>query len=196
MAKMPFDVLSHLRSSMRVEPSQVLDGLRGQKDLVAQYGQIVARFARPIKDRVCGSSKENDKSRTSEPGTGMTRWRRSVLGFGTPNPNFGEPFRKGRAELGYVEGQNILIEWRGDEGRAERLAHNVAELVNLNLDLVVATGDNRARAIRQATSTLPIVMSPGVDPVGAGLIESFGRPGVRSRLNKNTPRAYGGRGPA
>jgi putative tryptophan/tyrosine transport system substrate-binding protein len=81
------------------------------------------------------------------------------------------------AALGYVEGQTILIEWRSDEGRAERQAQHVAELVNLNLDLILAAGTDRARALRDATGTIPIVMLSGVDPVGAGLVESLARPG-------------------
>jgi putative tryptophan/tyrosine transport system substrate-binding protein len=81
------------------------------------------------------------------------------------------------AALGYVEGQTILIEWRGDEGRDERLAQHVAELVNLNLDLIIAAGTDRARALRDATDTIPIVMHSGTDPVGAGLAESLARPG-------------------
>jgi putative ABC transport system substrate-binding protein len=117
-----------------------------------------------------------------------------VLGTGAPNPTFGEPFRRGLAELGYVEGQNIVIEWRGDDGRAERLAQNVAELVNVKFDLIVATGDIRARAVKEASSTIPIVMSPGVDPVGAGLIESFGRPGGNvTGAIEGFPQLYGKR---
>jgi putative tryptophan/tyrosine transport system substrate-binding protein len=81
------------------------------------------------------------------------------------------------AGLGYVEGQTILIEWRSDEGRAERQAQHVAELVNLNLDLILAAGTDRARALRDATGTIPIVMLSGVDPVGAGLVESLAHPG-------------------
>jgi putative tryptophan/tyrosine transport system substrate-binding protein len=81
------------------------------------------------------------------------------------------------AELDYVEGQSIHIEWRGDEGLAERLTQHVAELVHLNLDLILAAGTSRARVLRDATSTIPIVMHSGVDPVGAGLAESLGHPG-------------------
>jgi putative ABC transport system substrate-binding protein len=87
------------------------------------------------------------------------------------------PFRRGLADLGYIEGQTIVIEWRGDAGRAERLSENVAELLALDLDLIVAVGEPRARAAKDATSTIPIVLSAGVDPIGAGLIESFNRPG-------------------
>jgi putative tryptophan/tyrosine transport system substrate-binding protein len=81
------------------------------------------------------------------------------------------------ATLGYVEGQTIHIEWRTDEGHAERQAQHIAELVNLNLDLILAAGTDRARALRDATVTIPIVMLSGVDPVGAGLVESLAHPG-------------------
>ena len=103
--------------------------------------------------------------------------RIGCLSLGGPSSNFDAHFRRGLAELGYVEGQTILIEWLADEGREERLSENVAQLLALGLDLVVAVGESRARAMRQATATLPIVLSAGVDPVGAGLIESFNRPG-------------------
>jgi putative tryptophan/tyrosine transport system substrate-binding protein len=95
------------------------------------------------------------------------------LGSAFTNPLLTEQL----AALGYVEGQTIVVEWRADEGRAERLAQNVAELVTLNLDLILAAGTDRARALRDATGTIPIVMHSGVDPVGAGLVESLARPG-------------------
>jgi putative ABC transport system substrate-binding protein len=88
-----------------------------------------------------------------------------------------EAFREGLDELGYVEGQNILIEWRSDDGLAEPLARNVAALVELHPNLIVALGTERAVAARQATGTIPIVLASGHDPVAEGLIESFARPG-------------------
>jgi putative ABC transport system substrate-binding protein len=103
--------------------------------------------------------------------------RIGILNNSGPRAAFTEPFRRGLAELGYLEGQNIVIEWRGDEAHAERLAQNAAELVALNVELIVTLGDHRAQAAKAATSTIPIVMSSVVDPVGSGLIESFGRPG-------------------
>ena len=103
--------------------------------------------------------------------------RIGCLTLGGPSSHFDAAFPRGLADLGYVEGQNIVIEWRHDEGRNERLLENVAQLLTLELDLIVATGEPRARAMRDATRTIPIVLSAGVDPIGSGLIESFNRPG-------------------
>jgi putative ABC transport system substrate-binding protein len=103
--------------------------------------------------------------------------RIGILNNSGPLAAFTEPFRKGLAELGYLEGQNLVIEWRGDEGHAERLAQNAADLVALRVDVIVTLGDHRAQAAKAATSAIPIVMTSVVDPIGAGLIESFGRPG-------------------
>jgi putative ABC transport system substrate-binding protein len=91
--------------------------------------------------------------------------------------SFAEPFGRGLADLGYTEGQNIVLEWRADLGGEERLTQNVADLISLNLDVIVAVGDNRARVTREATRTIPVVLSQGVDPVGLGLIDGFARPG-------------------
>src|SRR5215217_1500848 len=63
--------------------------------------------------------------------------RIGCLTLGGPGSNFDAPFRRGLADLGYVEGQTIVIEWRNDDGRAERLAENVSELLALDLDLIV-----------------------------------------------------------
>lgn len=114
-----------------------------------------------------------------QPGPGGPKVHRiGVLTNSGASSNLAGPFRRGLAELGYVEGQNLAIEWRADEGHADRLARNAAELVALHVDVIVAPGDNRTRAAKEATSTIPIVMTSSVvDPVGAGLIESFGRPG-------------------
>jgi putative tryptophan/tyrosine transport system substrate-binding protein len=103
--------------------------------------------------------------------------RVGCLSLGGPGSTLEAPFRRGLADLGYIEGQTIVIEWRGDAARAEQLAENVAELLALDLNLIVAVGEPRARAAKDATSTIPIVLSAGVDPIGAGLIESFNRPG-------------------
>jgi putative ABC transport system substrate-binding protein len=90
-----------------------------------------------------------------------------------------EAIRRALRELGYVEGQNIAIEYRYAEGKADRLPELAAELVHLKVDIIVAAGaDNLVRAAKNATKTIPIVMSgQGIDPVEAGLVESLARPG-------------------
>ena len=88
-------------------------------------------------------------------------------------------FRHGLGELGYVEGQSIVIEERYNDARMEPLPDLAAELVRLEVDvIVVAAGNPGVRAARDATSTIPIVMGQsGVDPIAAGLVPSLGRPG-------------------
>jgi ABC-type uncharacterized transport system substrate-binding protein len=87
-------------------------------------------------------------------------------------------FRQGLRELGYVEGQNLVIEWRFAEGRLDRLPELAAELVRLPVDvLVVSGGDPVVRAAQQATQTIPIVFAGASDPVGRGLIASLAHPG-------------------
>jgi putative ABC transport system substrate-binding protein len=89
-----------------------------------------------------------------------------------------EAFRQGLRELGYVEGQNLVIEYRYAEGRDDRLADLAAELVRLKVDVIVAVaGAAATRAVQHATRTIPIVMAGGIDPVGDGLVASLARPG-------------------
>jgi putative ABC transport system substrate-binding protein len=88
-----------------------------------------------------------------------------------------EGFLQGLRELGYVEGQNIVIERRYSEGRFERLPALAAELVGLRVDLILATATPGAVAAKQATSTIPIVMTHHSDPVGTGLVASLAKPG-------------------
>ncbi len=88
-----------------------------------------------------------------------------------------EAFRQGLRELGYVEGENITIVYRAAGGAAERLPELAAELVRLNVDLIVTTSSSVTRAAKRATSTIPIVMAVSHDPVGHGLVASLDRPG-------------------
>jgi putative ABC transport system substrate-binding protein len=88
-----------------------------------------------------------------------------------------EAFRQGLRELGYVEGKNIIIEYRYAEGKFERLPDLAAELVRLNVDVILAFGVPPTRAAKQVTTTIPIVMAGGSDPVRTGLVASFARPG-------------------
>jgi putative ABC transport system substrate-binding protein len=80
-------------------------------------------------------------------------------------------------DLGYVEGDNLVIEIRSADNKPERLPALAAELVRLNVDVIVTRGDGEVRAAKQATSTIPIVMAPSGDPVRAGYVASLARPG-------------------
>jgi putative tryptophan/tyrosine transport system substrate-binding protein len=90
---------------------------------------------------------------------------------------FNEAFRRGLSELGWVEGQNIVIEYRFAEGSYNRLPDLAAELVRLKVDVIVAGGTAASAAAKNATGTIPIVMMSGGDPVESGLIASLARPG-------------------
>ena len=88
-----------------------------------------------------------------------------------------EAFKQGLRELGYVEGQNVAIEYRWAEGRYERLPGLAAELVHLRVDVIVTHGTPGTRAAHEATTTIPIVMAHSGDAVAAGLVASLARPG-------------------
>jgi putative ABC transport system substrate-binding protein len=90
-----------------------------------------------------------------------------------------EGLRLALRELGYIEGQNIAIEYRYAEGKVDRAPELAAELVRLKVDIiVVASGDQWIRAAKNATKTIPIVMmGQGSDPIRAGHVESLARPG-------------------
>ena len=88
-----------------------------------------------------------------------------------------EAFRQGLRELGYVEGKNIVIEWRSAEGKLDRLPALAAELVRLKVDVIVTGGPTATRAAKEATATIPIVMTQDNDPVGNGFVASLARPG-------------------
>jgi ABC-type uncharacterized transport system substrate-binding protein len=87
-----------------------------------------------------------------------------------------EAFQQGLRELGYVEGKNIVIEWRYAEGKVDRLPGLAAELVRVKVDLIVTTGPTPTRAAKGATVTIPIVMGFDNDPVGNGFVASLARP--------------------
>jgi len=86
-------------------------------------------------------------------------------------------FRQGLRELGYVEGQNIIIEWRWGGGRTEGFPAFAAEVVRLNVDVIVAANDAAGRAAQQATKRIPIVIAVVGDPVGSGFVDALARPG-------------------
>ncbi len=88
-----------------------------------------------------------------------------------------DSFRQGLRELGYVEGKNIVIEWRYGDGKLDRLPALAAELVRLKVDVIVTAAPPVTRAAKQATVTIPIVMAFDDDPVGSGFVASLNRPG-------------------
>jgi len=88
-----------------------------------------------------------------------------------------EIFRQALRALGYVEGENIAIEYRYAEGNYERLPVLAADLVRLKVDIIVAEGTPPSRAAKQATTTIPIVMTVTGDPVETGLVTNLARPG-------------------
>ena len=87
------------------------------------------------------------------------------------------PFREGLRDLGYVEGRNILIEYRWAEGDYERFPSLIAELIALKVDVIVTAGTPAAQAVKRATASIPLVMVAVGDPVGTKLVASLARPG-------------------
>jgi len=88
-----------------------------------------------------------------------------------------EGFRQGLRELGYIEGKNIVIEWRYSENRSVPLSEMAAELVRLKVDVMVSPGPTVTRLLKEATATIPIVMGQDTDPVGSGFVASLAKPG-------------------
>jgi putative ABC transport system substrate-binding protein len=88
-----------------------------------------------------------------------------------------EAFRLGLRDLGYIEGKNILVEYRYAGGMTDRLVSLVAELVQLKVDVLIVTTTTGVRAAKQATKTIPVVIATNGDPVALGLIDSLARPG-------------------
>ena len=103
------------------------------------------------------------------------------IGYLSPNlaasPHNHEAFRRGLRDLGYVEGRNVVIEYRDAEAKLERLPALAAELVALKVDVIVAPNTPAALSAKRATKTIPIVFAVAGDPVGSGLVTSLARPG-------------------
>jgi putative ABC transport system substrate-binding protein len=88
-----------------------------------------------------------------------------------------EAFRRGLRELGYVEGKNIVIEWRYGDGKPDRLPALVAELVRLKVEVIVTGGPSATRRAKETAVTIPIVMATDPDPISNGFVASLARPG-------------------
>jgi len=101
----------------------------------------------------------------------------TLLNFPDPNlPGVWGAFRQGLRDLGYVEGQNIAMEYRAAEGKLERLPDLAAELVRLNVDIIISETTPATAAAKKATATIPIIMESVGDPIGAGFIASLAQP--------------------
>jgi len=103
-----------------------------------------------------------------------------------------EAFRRGLSELGYIEGKTIAVEWRSSEMNQKRLRALVAELLHLKVDAIVSGGAAVTRVVKEATSTVPIIMAQDNDPVGNGFVASLARPGGNiTGLSTLTPEIRG-----
>ena len=105
------------------------------------------------------------------------------IGFGSGTGDTNDPgpstasFRQGLRDLGYIEGKNILVEYRYVEGKSERYPDVMAELVQLKVDVLVACTFQAILAAKQMTKTIPVVIVINVDPVATGIVDSLARPG-------------------
>jgi ABC-type uncharacterized transport system substrate-binding protein len=105
------------------------------------------------------------------------RWI-GILLSGSRTPVWSEAFRQALRDLGYIEGQNIIIEYRNAEGRSDRQSKLARELVAMKVDVLIASGGNDVTgALMKATNSIPIIMTAGSNPVARGLISSLARPG-------------------
>jgi putative ABC transport system substrate-binding protein len=104
-----------------------------------------------------------------------------------------DAFRQGLRDFGYVEGRNIVIEWRYADGKSDRLPSLVSELILLEVNVIVTSATAPAHAAKQATSTIPIVIANHNDPVGAGLVASLARPGGNATGLSNMQIELGGK---
>src|SRR5690242_10224713 len=102
--------------------------------------------------------------------------RIGYLSATSPQPR-DEAFRQGLHDLGYLEGKNIVIDWRFAEGKLNQVPRNAAELVRLKSDVIVTTGPTDTRAAKAATKTIPIIMAQDSDPVENGFVTSLAHPG-------------------
>jgi putative ABC transport system substrate-binding protein len=109
-----------------------------------------------------------------------------------PTPPY-QAFQQGLREMGWVEGQNLAIEWRFSAGKADQLPRLVTELVDLPVDLIVAIATPPALAAVAATSTIPIVFIQVADPVGLGIVPSLARPGANVTGMSNMLTDFGGK---
>ena len=98
-------------------------------------------------------------------------------GISAQGPHFVSAFRRGLSETGFIEGKDATIDYQFADGRYDRLPAMAADLVHRQVNVLVTAGPPAANAARAATTSIPIIFIVGLDPVAAGLVESFNRPG-------------------
>jgi putative tryptophan/tyrosine transport system substrate-binding protein len=122
-------------------------------------------------------------------------WRVGFLALsGAPesiDKHFYGAFRVGMRELGYIEGKNLVIEWRFAETKAERLPQLALDLVNLQVDAIIAGSTPAATAAQKVTSSVPIIIATSIDPVGSGLVKDLAHPGGNITGLSNQSLDYG-----
>jgi putative ABC transport system substrate-binding protein len=129
---------------------------------------------------VCGPLGANAQHARKIPGIG-------ILDFFPSPSDFVKPFREGMAALGYVDGNNIYVEYHSAEQRSDRAAELAAEYVRREFDIIVAVATPAAHAAKNATATIPIVIMVA-DPLATGLVESLARPGGNiTGVSSNSP---------
>jgi putative tryptophan/tyrosine transport system substrate-binding protein len=148
------------RESITAAPCRLGDGMK-RRVVIAGLAALLAAPKR--------SSAQQAQAKVARVG-----WIWSGRSAGDPAEVAG--FRQGLKELGYIEGQNTVVDYRFGEGRTDRLADFVAELVQLRPDVLVALGEFPIRAVMSVTTTIPVVSMTG-DPVGAGYVANLARPG-------------------
>src|SRR6266550_1674490 len=153
---------------MKSFPSKSFSDNRKSKIQNLKWGGIVAIA---VAFAMCGAVAQAQQAKK------VPRIGYLFANFPTTSPARREAFRQGLRELGYVEGKNIVIEYRYAEGKPGRLSEFAAELVRLNVDVIVTGGPAPTRAAKEATVTIPIVMGFDNDPVGSGFVASLARPG-------------------
>jgi putative tryptophan/tyrosine transport system substrate-binding protein len=103
--------------------------------------------------------------------------RVGFLSTGLPSSPYIEAFQQGLRDLGYIEGKNIIVEYRFGEAKLDRIPDLATEMVGLKVDIIVVDTSTAARAAKKVTTAIPIVMANGSDPIGIGLVASLARPG-------------------
>ena len=154
--------------------------IRGQKSEFSKDTAVCSSFVRVLRSlfltltaflfALCSSTQAQQPAKVPRVGYLTAAYLSAITARTTA-------FRHGLRELGYVEGKNIVIEWRSPEGKLDRMPALAAELAHLKVDVIVTGGGGATRPAKEATSTIPIVMAQDRDPVGSGFVASLARPG-------------------